>query len=477
MLSAISKYFANKNENVKNSTTELPLILFDEKGQQHKISKKIGQGGQGAVYKTKDKNVIIKLVLDESTGLPLKNENFYNNFKNQINEIRIIEIPKELHIAKPVNLLAKPLSGYTMLMLSGMIPISNLIIPKNKKLSEFYLETGGLKRRLTLLKELSKTIAYMQSNSLVYADISPNNIFISEKINDNNLWLIDPDNIRHEIDFNNSFFTPGYGAPEIYTGKMTNTTFSDSYTFAVLAFEVLALLHPFEGELVINGGGGWDDDDDEDYQELAYRGEIPWVDDINDDENFSDKGIPRDIILSNKMKELFQQTFSYNGRAKPMSRPSMLNWYDVLKQAEAMTINCGKCNSTYFANKNNCPFCGCLKSKYYFINVVSVIEDIETKTSHKKTIYKKIININENNQIYKSEMFPHLLLEDDQEILTFSFKKTKIYIKNAIQDSNLYIKKNRSFEKFNIINNELGNDILIAHKSKYEILYVYLKYV
>jgi hypothetical protein len=34
---------------------------------------------------------------------------------------------------------------------------------------------------------------------MVYGDISPNNIFISEGMNDTSVWLIDADNIRFEI--------------------------------------------------------------------------------------------------------------------------------------------------------------------------------------------------------------------------------------------------------------------------------------
>ena len=70
--------------------------------------------------------------------------------------------------------------------------------------------------------------------------------------------LIDTDNINF-AGKSKTYFTPGFGAPEITNGKSPATVYSDSYAFAVAAFYILTMLHPFKGKKVL----GSDDNDDD----------------------------------------------------------------------------------------------------------------------------------------------------------------------------------------------------------------------
>ncbi len=64
-------------------------------------------------------------------------------------------------------------------MASGMIPLENLLRPTSSE--NWWIETGGLKKRLRILKKLSNILAELHSRGLVYGDLSPKNIFVSEK--------------------------------------------------------------------------------------------------------------------------------------------------------------------------------------------------------------------------------------------------------------------------------------------------------
>ncbi len=74
------------------------------------------------------------------------------------------------------------------------------------------------------------------------------------------------------------FFTPNYGALEIsQTSKNSDTTnyntmLSDTFSFAIIAYELLNMVHPFDG----NSAG-----DAENFIEL------PWIEDSEDDSNNS----------------------------------------------------------------------------------------------------------------------------------------------------------------------------------------------
>ena len=115
---------------------------------------------------------------------------------------------------------------------------------------------------------------------MVYGDISPNNIFISEGIDGSSVWLIDADNIRFEITAGGSVvYTPKYGAPELVQGKDGGRPSSDCHAFAVVAFYLLSLIHPFVGKKV----DGTDEGD--------------WADEENDDEDIEDKSLCRIVPL------------------------------------------------------------------------------------------------------------------------------------------------------------------------------------
>ena len=223
-------------------------FVIDENGYKHTLVKKIGQGGQGAVFSTMDENVVVKVLLDNE-GEVLENVKKYKKFKSDINDVRILNLDKSYKIAKPISLLKEPSCGYIMRLLTGMQPLKKLVLTQNNNLKEFYINTGGLRRRLEILTNLAKTLLRLHSLPIVYADMSLENVFVSNDVSEKEVWLIDCDNMRYTVDFNNPICTPGYGAPEIVKGLSSNNTLSDVYSFAIVAFELLCLISPFEGKM------------------------------------------------------------------------------------------------------------------------------------------------------------------------------------------------------------------------------------
>lgn len=375
------------------STTEMnmPTYLVDEEGHKHYLKKMLGKGGQGAVYQTNDENVVIKVVLNNDGEID-RDERRYSYYKDQIDDVRILDIPQGVNVAKPILMLKKPYSGYVMRLLSGMVPIRNLMFTGSvQDPLKHYMETGGLRRRLQLLSKLARMFAQLQANSIVYGDISENNFFISRDVRENEAWLIDADNMRYTIDFNKVVSTLGYVAPEIAKGQSGNTTYSDVYSFAILALKILAFVGPFEGNLLFGKSESdfddWEEDETQDVEEQddwefdgdqsaeksnalkAEHGELPWIEDEDDDSNRSDLGIKREYVLSKNLKALFQRTFGKEGREDPTKRPTMDEWYDVLQRASMATIICHNCKTTYYMNFETCPFCNSGVKRPLFIQV------------------------------------------------------------------------------------------------------------
>lgn len=358
----------------------------DEYQNVHIQDKVLGQGGQGVVFRTKDPDLAIKLVTDES-GNPVTDEASVERYSKRFKRVRLLPLPESLNISVPAALLQNN-AGYVMQLLSEMVPFSHFwldgksaesigtddipvwlsAMPENeaKKIVHYY-RTGGLRRRLHALYKCASLLARLHGNGMVYGDISPNNIFISEGLDDSVVWLIDADNIRFEITAGGSIvYTPKYGAPELVQGKDGGRPSSDCHAFAVVAFYLLSLIHPFVGKKVDGTDeGDWADEenDGEDVEAQAYAGLFPWVDDQDDDSNSSDSGLPRSLLLTEKLISLFEGTFG-PGRTSPLLRPTIYHWPEALAQAADMTVTCPGCSMNYYydfihpeTEDHNCPYC------------------------------------------------------------------------------------------------------------------------
>lgn len=358
----------------------------DEYQNVHIKYKVLGQGGQGVVFRTKDPDLAIKLVTDES-GTPVTDAELVERYSKRFKRVRLLPLPENLNISVPAALLQNN-AGYVMQLLSEMVPFSHFwldgksaenigpddipawlsTMPENEaKKIVYYYRTGGLRRRLHALYKCASLLARLHGNGMVYGDISPNNIFISKGLDDSAVWLIDADNIRFEITAGGSVvYTPKYGAPELVQGKDGGRPSSDCHAFAVVAFYLLSLIHPFVGRKVDGTDeGDWADEenDGEDVEDKAYAGLFPWVDDQDDDSNSSDSGLPRSLLLTEKLITLFEGTFG-SGRTTPLLRPTIYHWPEAFAQAADMTVTCPGCSMNYYydfihpeTEDHNCPYC------------------------------------------------------------------------------------------------------------------------
>jgi DNA-binding helix-hairpin-helix protein with protein kinase domain len=367
------------NQMVKNTQ------LTDQYDNLHTLGAELARGGQGAVYRTTDADLAIKQPLDAS-GEPDKNAKLQERFQN----VRLLPLPPRIPISLPLAILRDE-PGYVMRLLNGMKPFSAFSLNgeeraklTDKKLPEwlsaipdkkmaqdlaYYAQTGSTRRRLFALYKCAAILARLHNAGLVYGDISKNNAFIGEN-NSSEVWLIDADNLRLEIPTGSTVYTPHLGAPEIVQGKDASRPRTDCWAFAVMAFQTLALCHPFIGKKVLEPDedeGGWDAEPaangaPADLDDQAYAGFLPWIDDEDDDSNaFPNGGLPRSLVLTPQLRRLFQETFGA-GRTQPYRRPAMLFWALELARAFDATIDCPSCKMSYYTaysedEHKQCPYC------------------------------------------------------------------------------------------------------------------------
>ncbi len=319
--------------------------VVDEVGNIYQLAKKLGSGGQGVVFAVENGNYAVKIIFDRS---PARRK----VLRQQLASVRMLYDIEKLFVARPREMLKAPCVGYVMELLTDMVPISKLInVPKNTNcLDEWYLQGGGLRRRLLLLARCAESLAQLHGKGLVYSDPSPNNIFISNDVNNNDIIrFIDADNLHYESSSSSiNVYTPEFGAPELVMGKSGVNTLTDAHAFAVIAFKALSLVHPLMGDMVNDG--------EPELETQALEGKLPWIDDPEDDKNSTNQGFPRDIVLSPYLIELSKKCFGI-GLNQPSKRPGVGQWAERLYSAADCTICCPECNSTYYINQKNCPWC------------------------------------------------------------------------------------------------------------------------
>ncbi len=369
--------------------------FLDENYNLHRTTEELSRGGQGIVYKTEDDQLLLKLALLPDNLSAEAQEKVLQAKRRRYHNVSLLPVPYGLHLAVPLASLQDE-AGYVMEFLQDMEPLQALLdirmtddlreMPdwivqmKNKHQHSkwaHYQRTGGLRRRLEVLARTAGILGRLHAKGLVYGDLSPDNIYVSKQLGKTllkdagggeqrrNVWLIDADNLCFAMPGQpaEGFFTPGYGAPELVRGESGATFCTDSFSFAVVAFQTLTLQMPFAGKMLAEAEDDWDVEEGEhSTEECAWRGELPWLDEPEDRSNadISEGQVLRPLLLAPGLQRLFQKSFGKEGRECPESRPALSVWARELARAADDVVHCETCGTEYYGGnslKTTCPYC------------------------------------------------------------------------------------------------------------------------
>ena len=151
---------------------------------------------------------------------------------------------------------------------------------------------------------------------------------------------------------------------------------------------------------------------------MAEQGKIPWIDDTENRDNCSEGAGIRKYTVSPELFECFQQTFSYEGRKNPETRPSPLQWYKALNQALQKTVFCKECGWSYYASETCCPRCDAKRPDLYQAVITEYL--FSEDDPHKLLIPKKIkaeiaLRDDAQNILHISEIHPFSFFNAFQE--------------------------------------------------------------
>lgn len=318
-------------------------VVQDEYGTALELVSPIGRGGQGEVWSIAGDRLAVKIIRGGRN-------NDRAMLRNRLAAVRRMDL-SGIPVARPEAMLAGDHVGYAMELLADTTGIGGLAwVPRVdvEPVDDWHRRTGGLRRRLRLLALTAEALSRLHGRAIAYGDVSPANVLVSQGDREQ-VWLIDPDNLMVESSAADVLIgTPRYTAPELLQRRAGCSSLTDVFSFAVLAYQVLVLAHPFMGDEVY---------ENPDLEEIAFTGELPWIDHSTDDKNRTKKALIREYVLTPGLRTLAKRTLE-DGLHEPLNRPTMQEWADKLDQAALFTITCHQCRGTYFAFHSSCSWCG-----------------------------------------------------------------------------------------------------------------------
>ena len=338
-----------------SSAQGFPGVVYDFGGRPYHITGVAGYGGQGTAYREASGDYIVKIVTARD---PAKRHELMRRYKFLLAQRQVVEDGARLVL--PEAILAPPHTGYVMRRVKGHQPLTSLILPPaavDINFDEWYnRETGGLRKRLLLAGLICRCFYHLHGSNLSYCDLSDKNLLVAKDPSVTSVCLIDPDNLSAPAVAEALVLgTPLYMAPELLNGSRQPDILTDSYSLAVLLFQLLRLGHPMIGDAVLDGPP--------ELEEKALRGELPFVDHPEDESNRRASLLPAEETCTSALTALFLRAF-VDGVHSRSHRPSPGAWEEAALIAAGNTLVCERCSASFFPRKSEqnpslckCPWC------------------------------------------------------------------------------------------------------------------------
>jgi serine/threonine protein kinase len=319
---------------------DLPNSVTDQDGREFVLSKELSSGGQGAVFRTQVSTDLVKVFLSG------------NDASEAIAHVRRMPLAG-LPLARPMSLVENP-SGYTLQFQRDMDVIRSLKYAHTQSTFDWWFDTGGLKRRLSMATRIASIFEQLHARGLVYGDVSSRNIMASSDPKFDEVSLIDLDNLSYVGENERSLiWTPQYSAPEVAIDGAPFSFATDNFSLAVVLFELLTSVHPFmDGMKVKQAKTG------SSYFLDAEQNNVNSVIDENGDNSVVSYPVQSvQELIEPKLFEAFRLTLE-QGRGNVDRRVTSGHMRLLLAIASLSVVECEKCEWSYSRTIHElCPEC------------------------------------------------------------------------------------------------------------------------
>ena len=310
------------------------------------VEQKLGEGGQGAVYRV-DYNGQAK-ALKWYTGKKLKSPvKFYANLENNIKK------------GKPASTFLWP-EDVTEHDGDAFGYIMDLRPDDYKDFTRFLLGKevfASITAMCNTSLQITAGFRELHLKGYSYQDLNDGNFFINPK--NGNLLICDNDNVS---EFGKSLGIAGkarYMAPEIVARGAKPDNKTDAFSLSVILFLLWTRNHPLEGKAAFPVCM------DAKHDKKIYGEDPVFIFDPDDNSNRPVQGLNNGAIanwplLPRYLQDEFIKAFSKDALKNPASRIIEQEWLRLFIRMRSEIYKC-QCSEIYFAdpvNPNSCPSCG-----------------------------------------------------------------------------------------------------------------------
>ncbi len=331
-------------------------------GGELEIIEKIGEGGQGTVYRVEynGKEFALKWYF---VGKLKDYKRFYINIENNIRK------------GTPTSSFLWPLEiteyfegsfGYLMeLRPAGYRDFSEFLRAK--------VHFSGIRAVINAALQITAGFRVLHNNGFSYQDLNDGNFFVNADTGD--VLICDNDNVA---EYGKAFGIAGkcrYMAPEVVTGKKQPDIHTDRFSLAVILYMLIFVNHPLEGERTLKSPCLT-----EELERKFYGSEPVFVFDKNNPQNRPVPEIHRNEIrlwslYPDFVKETFQKAFSRESMIGNdiQHRVTEKTWQEMFIKLRDCIAECTSCRQETFLNlsqpESECVCCGSIITNPYILKV------------------------------------------------------------------------------------------------------------
>jgi len=318
-------------------------------GDSLKVIQKLGEGGQGVVYKVEYKGM--EKALKWYFGNKLRNANaFYKNLQTNIREgtpNQSFLWPEELteHFDGSF--------GYIMNLRPSEYKDFGRFLLARERFSSIYAAIDAVLCIVNGFRAL-------HNRGYSYQDLNDGNFFVNPKTGD--VLICDNDNVAP---YGTNLGIAGkcrYMAPEVVLGRKRPDIHTDRFSLAVVLYLMLFLNHPLEGKRTMCPCMT---------EELDYRfyGKEPiFVYDPDNDTNRPVAGVHTNEIMfwpiyPKFIRELFEKSFSHEAMSGKDTEHRVIEktWEEAFIKLKGTIVRCPSCGNEFFLDpaeqEHKCIFC------------------------------------------------------------------------------------------------------------------------
>ena len=423
-------------------------IYFDTQRNKYRVIEKLSSNTNSVSLKTEDGKVL-KIY---------SNLSFESEYYERLEWLHCLYNKSELsnYIALPSAILTGLKYGELGYVCEVNKEVNlNYYILKNKseKLFKWYFDkTGGIDYRLKIGYILANSLESIHKLGFCLVDISPENtminIFDTENTKPPSIQFSGAENIcsytYQPLKVGNDL----YCDPLVFLNRSTNSTSSDTYSYAIMLFELLTTCHPFIGE-------DCDELSEMEICEKVNTGSLDYIDDNDKDNNKNEIYEDTQFFLSKELSSLFYKMFVL-GRLDSSKRPSLEELKNACLKSMEKIIKCDHigCKREYAYNSmKKCPFCNYTTQRVITATVKKSIHSTKELLLPYDNIkgFSSLPVIEEDidfmiirsgsNKVVKSLFNPNIKLDKNMVciLILHSVDKNKILIRNCFSELKIYV--------------------------------------